>query len=146
MALTDQQADQIAALLNERNELTVPYSRAKVRSNAENYICHFSDDGAVIACVEVKKVQWYQAEILHLTVAEQYVRLGHAKRLLQEAEQAARAHNARILQCTIRESNHPSRALFEAFGFRLVSEFLNAHSGNNVGVFQKSSASRVSIR
>jgi ribosomal protein S18 acetylase RimI-like enzyme len=143
MALTDQQADQIAALLNERNELTVPYSRAKIRTNADNYICHFSDEGAVIACVEVKKVQWYQAEILHLTVAKQYARLGHAKRLLQEAEQAARAHNARILQCTIRESNGPSRALFETCGFRLVSEFFNAHSGNNIGVFQKSLASRV---
>lgn len=137
MTLTDAQADQVAALLNARNELTVPYSSAKVQADAQNYICRFADDGKVIACVEVKKVQWYQTEILHLTVSEAHERRGHGRSLLLEAEQAALAHNARILQCTIRDSNGPSRALFEACGFWLVNEFFNARSGNNVGVFQK---------
>lgn len=135
--LSDKQADAIAVLLNARNQLTVEYTRERVLKEAENYIYRLSEAGDLIACVEVKKVQWYQAEVLHLTVAEAYERKGHAKALLCEAERAARANGARILQCTIRTDNAASRQLFEGFGFSRVSTFLNQGSGNDVGVFQK---------
>jgi len=137
MALTDSQADQIAALLNERNELTVQYTRQRVLEHAGNYICRHSESGEVVACVEVKKVQWYQSEILHLTVTESQERKGHAKALLCEAERVARANGARLLQCTIRVDNTASRHLFEGSGFLHVGTFFNQGSGNNVGVFQK---------
>ena len=137
MALTDQQADAIAALLNARNELTVDYSGARVLEEADDYLCAVSDAGEVLACVEIKKVQWYQCEVLHLTVAEAHEGKGHAKRLLCEAERVARSRSARVLQCTIREDNARSRRLFEGFGFQRVCAFRNEHSGNNVGVFQK---------
>jgi ribosomal protein S18 acetylase RimI-like enzyme len=135
--LSDTHADAIAALLNGRNQLTVQYTRARVQNEAENYIYRLSEAGDLIACVEVKKVQWYQAEVLHLTVAAAHERKGHAKALLCEAERAARANGARVLQCTIRTDNQASRNLFEGFGFSHVSTFLNQGSGNNVGVFQK---------
>ncbi len=135
--LPDTHADAIAALLNERNQLTVQYTRACVQNEAENYIYRLSEAGDLIACVEVKKIQWYQAEVLHLTVAAAHERKGHAKALLCEAERAARANGARVLQCTIRTDNQASRKLFEGFGFSHVSTFLNQGSGNNVGVFQK---------
>jgi ribosomal protein S18 acetylase RimI-like enzyme len=131
------QADRIAALLNERNELTVTYTRKHILDHADNYLCRFSDDGAVIACVEVKKVQWYQTEILHLTVASSYERKGHAKALLCEAERIARANCARLLQCTIRAGNNASEKLFVGFGFVHVGTFHNQGSVNNVAVFQK---------
>jgi ribosomal protein S18 acetylase RimI-like enzyme len=137
MALTDVQADQIAALLNERNELTIQYTRQRVLGHADNYLCRHSEVGEVIACVEVKKVQWYHTEILHLTVALSFEGQGHAKALLREAERAARAEGARLLQCTIRTENTKSRALFEGFGFVHIGTFFNQGSGNNVGVFQK---------
>lgn len=137
MALTEAHADQIAALLNERNELTVQYTRKCVLDHKDNYLCRLSEAGNVIACVEVKKVQWYQTEILHLTVAASHLRQGHAKALLCEAERAARANGARLIQCTIRAGNTESRSLFEGFGFVHVGTFLNQRSGNNVGVFQK---------
>ena len=137
MGLTNTQADQIARLLNERNELTVQYTRQRVLDHSDNYLCRYSDAGDVIACVEVKKVQWYQTEILHLTVAVPHERRGHAKALLCEAERVARANGARLLQCTIRIGNTASRRLFEEFGFSNVGTFLNQESGNNVGVFQK---------
>ena len=137
MSLTDTQAEQIALLLNERNELTVKYTGKRVLEHANNYLCHFSESGAVIACVEVKKVQWYQTEILHLTVAASHLRQGHAKALLCEAERIARANGARLLQCTIRVGNIESQGLFEGFGFVHIGTFLNQGSGNNVGVFQK---------
>jgi len=137
MALTNVQADQIAALLNERNELTIEYTRQRVLKHADNYLCRYSAAGEVIACVEVKKVQWYQTEILHLTVAASYERQGHAKALLCEAERVARANNARLLQCTIRADNSKSRKLFEGFWFSYISTFLNQTSESNIGVFQK---------
>jgi ribosomal protein S18 acetylase RimI-like enzyme len=137
MALTDTQAEKIASLLNERNELTIKYTGKRVLEHANNYLCRFSSAGEVIACVEVKKVQWYQTEILHLTVATSHLRQGHAKALLCEAERVARSDAARLLQCTIRVGNIESQGLFEGFGFVHVGTFLNQGSGNNVGVFQK---------
>lgn len=106
MGLTDAQADTIAKLLNARNELTVQYTRQCVLDEADNYRCILSDAGEVIACVEIKKVQWYQCEVLHLTVSEAHERRGHGKALLCEAERVARAKNARVLQCTIRDDNN----------------------------------------
>jgi ribosomal protein S18 acetylase RimI-like enzyme len=137
MALSDAHADAIAALLNARNQLTVQYTRQRVQEEANNYIFRLSEVDQLIACVELKKVQWYQAEVLHLTVAEVHEGKGHAKALLCEAERVARASGARILQCTIRTDNGASRRLFEGFGFSHVSTFRNEQSGNNVGVFQK---------
>lgn len=135
--LTDAQAEAVAQLLNTRNQLTVQYTRERVLKKATDYIVRLSDGGDVIGCVQVKKVQWYQAEVLHLTIAEAHEHKEHAKALLCEAERTARAKDARILQCTIRADNIASRGLFEGFGFVHVSTFRNSGSGNNVGVFQK---------
>lgn len=135
--LSATQADAVAKLLNTRNQLTVQYTRDRVLQESEDYIPRLSETEDVVACVQVKKVQWYQAEVLHLTVAEACERKGHAKALLCEAERVARSKGARVLQCTIRADNTASRQLFEGFGFIHVSTFLNEGSGNNVGVFQK---------
>lgn len=137
MALSDVQADQIANLLNTRNALTVDYDRDRIKKEAEDYLLRCSDSGEVVAVVQVKKVQWYQFEVLHLTVAEAHTGLGHAKALLCEAERRARAASARLLQCTIREGNAESHGLFVGFGFVRVASFCNERSGNNVGVYQK---------
>lgn len=133
----DRHADQIAALLNERNQLTKKYTRKHVLNHVDNYLCRFSNAGEVVACVEVKRIQWYQTEVLHLTVAATETRKGHAKALLNEAERVARANGTRLLQCTIREDNTASRALFESLSFGQVNIFHNLSSGNNVAVFQK---------
>ena len=135
--LSDAQAGAIAQLLNTRNQLTVQYTPERVLKESADYILRLSEAGDVIACVQVKEVQWYQAEVLHLTVAEAYERKGHAKALLCEAERVARTKGARILQCTIRADNTASRKLFEGFGFMYTITFLNQGSGNNVCVFQK---------
>ncbi len=135
--VTQDEARQIADLLNKRNELTVRYTSDRVLKEAGSYRWRLSDQGEVIACVEIKSVQWYQAEVLHLTVAEAHEGRGHGKALLCEAERAARSQRARVLQCTIRADNDRSCRLFEAFGFNRVSVFHNEQSGNNVTVFQK---------
>ena len=134
MLLTDQQADQICDLLKDRNELTRHYSRVEILS--AEYRCRFSG-AEVIACVELKKVQWYQSEVRHLAVALKHERQGHAKALIQEVERQAILDHSRLLQCTIRESNVNSRMFFEHQGFRVVNQFHNQVSQNNVYVLQK---------
>lgn len=137
MTLSNAHADQIAALLNKRNQLAVDYTRNRVLEYAKNYVCRYSEENEVVACVKVKSVQWYQTEILHLTVAASQERKGHAKALLCEAGRLAQGNGARLLQCTVRQDNSVSRKLFEGFGFLHVSTFLNQSSGNNVAVLQK---------
>ncbi len=137
MPLTNEQANQIAALLNKRNKLIGNYDGKGVLDDANNYLCRYSESGDVVACVEVKRVQWYQTEIRHLTVAQNEEGNGHAKALLCEAERLARARNAPLLQCTIRIDNTKSRSLFEGFGFLRTGAFFNERSKNNVDVFQK---------
>lgn len=137
MTITDSHADQIAALLNARNQLTRHYTRELVLEHADEYFFRLSEENYVVACVKLKRVQWYQCEILHLTVAASQTRKGHAKALLCEAERVASAKGARLIQCTIRDGNTDSRSLFEGFNFVHVSTFNNPSSGNNVTVFQK---------
>ena len=130
-------ANQIALLLNSRNELVKQYDPAQILEAAENYLYRVSDRGEVIACVELKRVQWYQFEVAHLTTASAEARRGYARELLTLVEERAKARGCRVLQCTIRENNKPSRSLFAQVGFIQVSRFHYPNSGNNVGVWQK---------
>ena len=131
------EAEQIAALLNSRNRLTVQYTAERILAHTDNYLTHKAVSGEVIGCVEVKSVQWYQCELLHLTVAERYARKGIARSLLGSVTQASLDKNARVLQCTIRSGNDASERLFLSVGFFCVSTFFNRVSNNAVGVWQK---------
>lgn len=135
--LSTEHADAIAKLLNGRNQLIVQYTRERVMKDGDEYRYTTTEAGEVVACVQVKPLQWYHFEVLHLTVADGQERRGLAKALLCDAERFARSKDARLLQCTIREDNEPSRKLFEGFGFRRVAIFFNERSQNNVAVFQK---------
>lgn len=137
MALSQEHAVKIAALLNARNQLTVKYTAAKVLDRADEYLLELSEAGDPVACVQLKRVQWYQAEVLHLTVAEAELRKGNAKKLLSAAEARARAQGVRLLQCTIRHGNIESENLFLGVGFSKVNAFHNEQSGNSVDVYQK---------
>lgn len=136
-ALTGKQAAEIAALLNNQNQLTVAYTSDSVLASRENYLITCSDEGHVIACAELKKVQWYQFELLHVTVAQNFHRKGHAKELVERAERIALERGARILQSTIRVGNVASENLFASASFNPVCRFYNRSSGNVIGVWQK---------
>lgn len=131
------QAVQIAALLNAQNQLTVRYSADRVFEHKDNYLVRLNGSGDVIACAELKKVQWYQFELLHVTVAFQYHKQGLARALVSEAENKATAQGGRLLQCTIRAGNLASEMLFKSSSFELASCFYNERSSNIIGVWQK---------
>ena len=130
-------AEQIAELLNSQNELVRRYGADLVFKSADDYLYDVSEAGKIIACVELKRVQWYQFEIAHLTVAPAAIRKGFAKGLLRRCEEQAIKQGGRVLQCTIRVGNTPSQTLFEKAGFNQVSQFYYPLSKNDVGVWQK---------
>lgn len=131
------QAEQIAALLNTQNQLTVHYDADRVLEFQANYLVRLDSAENVIACAELKKVQWYQFELLHVTVSHAHHRQGLARSLISEAQDRAIEGGARILQSTIRSGNTASQELFKSSGFELVSTFYNARSKNIIGVWQR---------
>lgn len=138
--MTNAEAAAIAVLLNERNQLAIVYDAARVLEHADTYRWRTNEDGNVVACVQVKAVQWYQWEISHLSVGEKFLRKGHARALLRTAEAHAIAEKARVLQCTIREGNVESRTLFESSGYKRTGVFNYSDTGNDVAVYQKIAA------
>lgn len=131
------QAEQIALLLNTQNQLTVEYTADRVLEHRNNYLIRLDAIDQVAACAELKKVQWYQFELLHVTVASSSHRQGHARALVAEAATRAIQGGARILQSTIRVGNAASEGLFQSSGFESVARFYNAHSKNMIGVWQR---------
>src|SRR5579871_4742556 len=98
--MNEKQAHEIAALLNERNQLVRMYDAQRVLAEATNYEWEERED-KVVACVERKRVQWYQWEICHLSVMKDWEGKGIASIVYARAEEAARSGGACILQCTI---------------------------------------------
>lgn len=134
--LDQNHAGQIATLLNTRNQLVKNYDAKAILAARARFLFEIRDD-QVVGCVEVKKVQWYQAEVNHLTVHKDYCRQGIAQALLDAATARAIKDRARILQCTIRDNNVESAGLFLKNGFVRTALFLYPDTGNNVGVYQK---------
>jgi ribosomal protein S18 acetylase RimI-like enzyme len=136
--MDEKQATQIAELLNGQNQLDGEYDAARVLKDAAEYLVDLSDDGRVACCGQLKKVQWYQAEICHVTTHPDFARQGRGARLIERAETQARKRNARLLQCTIRVGNKPSEGLFEKAGFAKGATFRNPKTKNLVAVWAKS--------
>lgn len=91
----------------------------------------------MLAAVEVKKVQWYQCEIDHLSVHPDSRGQGIGRGLIEEAERKATQLGARIAQCTIRVGNRESEELFKSSGYTPGATFLNNENNNQVTVYQK---------
>ncbi len=60
------------------------------------------------------------AEILNLGVAEPMRRRGIARALVRELLAVFSGSGVRTVFLEVRESNHPARGLYDAFGFREV--------------------------
>ncbi len=130
-------AEQIANLLSSQNQLTVPYTAARVLEHQDRYIARLGENSKVLGATEVKKVQWYQCEIDHLSVDPEAKRQGIGTWLLQEAEARARQLGARVAQCTIRVDNEASERLARKRGYSPTVTFVNQQNGNQVTVYQK---------
>jgi ribosomal protein S18 acetylase RimI-like enzyme len=136
-AMNKSQAEEIADLLNRQNQLTTRQTGAGILERSGQFLVELDNSGRVIAVVEVEAVQWYQAEIKHLSVEAGLQGRGHGRRMLLAAERRATESGARIAQCTIRDDNRASIELFLTSGYLHNVTFVNAQSGNRVMVLQK---------
>jgi N-acetylglutamate synthase-like GNAT family acetyltransferase len=137
--MREEEAQQVADLLNSQNKLQIQYDANRVLESAKNYITLMSGQ-KVLACVELKRVQWYQYEIDHLSVLPSERGKGLAQQLLTKCEQKAKSMGGHVLQCTIREGNVASTSLFKKNGFSKSSQFYNHRTNNSVNVWQKAIA------
>jgi len=135
--MTEGIAQEIANLLNSRNELVLNYTAKRVLKHKSNYV-YIEEDNTVVACAESKKVQWYQSEISHVSVLKSAEGKGKGYQILKLAEKKGKEDGAKLLQCTIRTSNENSIRLFSKNGYLIVNRFFYPNSGNWVYVLQKS--------
>jgi len=134
--MTKKIAEEIAILLNERNQLVKQHTSESVLAEKENYV-FISESKKIIACAESKKVQWYQWEISHVCVAADFEGKGNGSKILKLAEDKAIKGGAKILQSTIRTDNENSIRLFSRKGYKQINCFFYPISGNWVFVYQK---------
>ena len=136
-AITDAQTRQIANLLNTRNQLGAKYDARTVARGRDGYVAATDAEGNVVGCAEATRVNWYQWEIRHVSVAETHAGQGYGERLVRQAEEQAQSGGARVVQATIRADNEASRRLFARLGYTRVGAFTNDESGNDVEVWQR---------
>lgn len=132
--MNQEQAKQIAALLKQ-NDLTIEHTETTVLNSSADYV-FIEEESKIVACAEIKKVQWYQWEIKHVSVAKPKCGLG--KRIVVIAENKAKEKNAKVIQCTIRSDNEASIALFKSSKYSQGITFYNPTSKHDVIIFQKS--------
>ncbi|MBU0477831.1 GNAT family N-acetyltransferase [bacterium] len=135
--MTNKQAEQIAKLLNTQNLLDRKYDQNSILEKRDRLITKIDENGDVIGVAEVEEVQWYQAEIKHLSVDPKYQRKGIGRDLLNQAEHRAVTIGTRIAQCTIRDNNKASIKLFSSSGYQHTLTFVNRNTRNRVMVLQK---------
>ena len=129
-------SQQIAELLNERNQLESKYTAERIFHELNSYVTLVIND-KLVACAETKKVQWYQWEILHVSVEANEEGKGYASKILRQVEELGFKQGAQVLQCTIRANNENSLKLFEAKGYKRVNCFFNIHSKRWLFIYQK---------
>ncbi len=134
--MNENQAEQIATLLNARNNLISAYTKEKILNYRQQYIYETAGE-LVIAAVRLKKVQWYQAEIRHLVVHPDYEGRGFGRRMISLAEIRAKELRARVMQCTIRSDNGGAEKTFRQSGYHLIHSFYYPKSKHNLGIWQK---------
>lgn len=134
--MIDNLTREIKDLINKRNFLSKKITTKQVEDNLGNYI-YLIENNNFIGCVQVKKIQWYQSEICHFSIKEEYEGKGKSNKLIKMAEEKAKNDNSRIIQCTIRENNIKSINFFTKNNYIKVNEFLNKETNNNVLIFQK---------
>jgi ribosomal protein S18 acetylase RimI-like enzyme len=141
-SLIKERAEEIASLINERNQLTRKYTartlKAYVSNESFKFLIEADEANKLIGVIEIQKVQWYQCEIKHLSVKADQEGKGIASRLLYAALQEAKKMGASMVQCTIRNDNIASASVFSKYNFKVTNQFANKMSGNTVNVFQLS--------
>lgn len=109
-------AAQVAALLNEHNNLSLSYTASKILNSTAVYL-PVVVKGLVIASIAVEQRGLIWSEIKHLVVRPQLRGVGLASYLLKETLPKVKAP---FIYATIREDNQSSLKVFQKFQFSVV--------------------------
>ena len=129
-------AQQAAFLLNTQNKLTEYYETDSIRYG-DGYIVKTNGRSVLFGVVRILRVQWYQAELSHLSIAPAFQGFGFGAALIKEAEEQALELHAKVVQCVLRVDNLASENLFKKCGYIPGAMFLNKSSGNILRIYQK---------
>jgi len=138
--MTPEQLDHLGSVNRQIMEMVNEHSpivrKLRISDVSNSWYVSIEADEKVVACVEVHRVSWYQAEIRHLVVLPDYRRHGLGSDVLAKACSEAREAGLKVAQCTIRTDNYPSLSLFALDGFTSTLQFQGL-SGNTVSLWQK---------
>lgn len=126
-------ATEISELINRRNQLSSMVNPSVIMNGKYFYIV---SGNKVIAAVGIKKVNWYQLDLFHLVVHEDFENKGFAKKLLNNALLYGKESGLLIAQCTVRYDNIPSLGLFNKMGFDGAWSVTNPKTNNMIQVLQ----------
>lgn len=127
---------QIAALVSRRNHLASPLTEGFVLDHFHQYRMDMAEDSTVTACVRARMLNWCVGEVSHLSVLESHEGRGIATNLVMRSVQTLRDGGARVVLCTIVQSNRRSIRCFEAQGF-VRTALIPGASGRPLGLYQR---------
>lgn len=133
--LTLEKSKQIAELINRRNKLTSKVKHSEIMLTG-NYQFIERDD-KVVAAIGAKRANWYQLDVFHLVVHEDFEGQGLATELVNLAIEVGKSKGLLIAQCTIVCTNTASIKVFSKSGFDHTLTVTNPKTGNQLLIMRK---------
>jgi len=112
-------AQQVAALVNNNNNLSMKRTAADIQHSHTDYIVE-THGKWVLGAVGLDRQSYTFTEIKHLVVHPEWRGKGLASHLLRRALSLA---SAKMVYATVREDNEASLRLFESFGFQRAGDY-----------------------
>lgn len=130
-----QHRKEIATLVNRNNNLQGYVDSGLYEWLDYVYVLDAWD--TVIAAARVQVTNWYNAEITHVVVRQDWRGKGISAALMTLAERRAVAMDRPVVSATTRQSNFAAQVLFFAQGYNKVCTFRSPMTGYKLVLWQK---------
>ncbi len=118
-------AKQISELLNRRNDLPDKIDKNQILYENYFYISVKKETTKVAACVLAKKMSFFALELKHLSVDQEFERLGLGRKMISLVEEYAKNQKISLIFATTKEENLPVISLFTKLGYLKLQKFKN---------------------
>lgn len=131
-------SQQIAELLNRRNNLPIKLSRYDIERGGYFYLTYKEgDEEKLISCVQARKMSFFVYELKHLAVSEDFCGQGLGKKMVEIVEKNALYNKVPLIMGTTQKSNLAINSIFSKFGYDIVNEFKNTKTQHTCLIWQK---------
>lgn len=135
---TPRQAEQMAAILNDRNHHLERMWANEILHNSHQWVFVVDDENNAVACARVRPTEMYwSSELVRLAVRKDYEGEGLGPVILSKAEQTAKDNGVLVLLATVREDNFGAKVLFYGAKWHRCNRFFSPTSGKPVEVWMK---------